>query len=502
MNNTPVSFSDKFPYLGVTLDNELSWKPHKANVILNAKRNIMKVSSKIRATCGIKPELARWLFCGIIRPKIAYASMTWAHTVNTQKEKEIFEKINRLAMYTFNPVRKTIATNSLEVIYDIMPLDIHLKYTAICTHRRLQHTLTNLWTGTNPKGTKVSHLQYWSNLINQFEIQYPDTDKCNLINWTKNFNINIPQDHKTDSFKNSLIQSQYTVYTDGSKTKTGTGAGYVIYLKQEKIKEDNFPLQTNATIFQAEILAIKKAANFLIKNKMHDQPKYIKIFSDSQAALQALDSYDIHSSIVQDTILTLNELGNRTKRLSLNWIKAHAGHKGNEEADQQARIAADITQEQETLKLSDNIVKQTIKGIFYSCWQNRWLSDTNFARHTKIFFPTLLPQKSKHMLKLEPKNLTNLIHAITGHNNLKYFSNKILPANSVNCRLCRHPFSIETFEHMLLECPTTANTFHLIFNSKNNCRTQDFWTPGTLLEFLHTKRIFKLFKTELRLQNT
>ena len=95
-------------------------------------------------------------------------------------------------------------------------------------------TLTNLWTGTNPKGTKVSHLQYWSNLINQFEIQYPDTDKCNLINWTKNFNINIPQDHKTDSFKNSLIQSQYTVYTDGSKTKTGTGAGYVIYLKQEK----------------------------------------------------------------------------------------------------------------------------------------------------------------------------------------------------------------------------------------------------------------------------
>ena len=189
IDNKPAEFTDTIPYLGVTLDQSLTWKPHKENIIRNAKRNIMTVASKIKATCGIKPELARWLYCGIIRPKIAYAALVWAHTIKTKKDKDVLEKINRLAMLTFNPVRKTIATNSLEVIYDIMPLDIHLKHIAINTHRRLKHILDTHWAGTNSSGTKISHIQYWNQLTEQLELHYPDTDRCKLMKWTKNFNI-------------------------------------------------------------------------------------------------------------------------------------------------------------------------------------------------------------------------------------------------------------------------------------------------------------------------
>ena len=67
--------------------------------------------------------------------------------------------------------------------------------------------------------------------------------------------------------------------------------------------------------------------------------QYIKIFSDSQAAILALNSNTVTSSLVKQTIITLNLLANSTKRVEICWIKAHVGHDGNKRADQLAREA-------------------------------------------------------------------------------------------------------------------------------------------------------------------
>ena len=42
---------------------------------------------------------------------------------------------------------------------------------------------------------------------------------------------------------------------------------------------------------------------------------------------------------------------------------------------------------------------------------------------------------SKKLLKLDRSQLTQIVHAITGHNNLRYFSNKINPLTKTHCRL-------------------------------------------------------------------
>ena len=65
------------------------------------------------------------------------------------------------------------------------------------------------------------------------------------------------------------------------------------------------------------------------------------------------------------------------------------------------------------------MVKQTIKGMFHSSWQIRWSEDEKIARHTKVFLHNIQPNTSKSLLKLSPSELTNIIHAITGYNNLK-----------------------------------------------------------------------------------
>ena len=99
----------------------------------------------------------------------------------------------------------------------------------------------------------------------------------------------------------------------------------------------------HTTVFQAEIIAINEACKKFIDTKQSNM-QFIKIFSDSQAAILALNSNTVTSSLVKQTIITLNLLADSTKRVEICWIKAHIGHDGNERADQLAREAVKNSQ--------------------------------------------------------------------------------------------------------------------------------------------------------------
>ena len=71
------------------------------------------------------------------------------HTLQTTKVKQQFEHLNRIALLSITPIRKSIATKSLEVIYNVWPLDHFINYTGLTTHRRLIALLTLKWTETN-----------------------------------------------------------------------------------------------------------------------------------------------------------------------------------------------------------------------------------------------------------------------------------------------------------------------------------------------------------------
>ena len=67
--------------------------------------------------------------------------------------------------------------------------------------------------------------------------------------------------------------------------------------------------------------------------------KFVKIFSDSQAALRSLAIWKVKSKLVYDTMVILNELAKSCLRVELVWIKAHHNYTGNERADELARNA-------------------------------------------------------------------------------------------------------------------------------------------------------------------
>ena len=95
------------------------------------------------------------------------------------------------------------------------------------------------------------------------------------------------------------------------------------------IYNGNFYLGSTATVFQAEVTAIRKSAQMLLDNKWEKHT--ITFFSDSQASLAALNKWTIKSDRVDKCLNALNALGKKNT-IHLRWVKAHVGIHGNEVA--------------------------------------------------------------------------------------------------------------------------------------------------------------------------
>ena len=71
------------------------------------------------------------------------------------------------------------------------------------------------------------------------------------------------------------------------------------------------------------------------------KPRSVKVLTDSQSALKALDSINFKSTIALKTAEALENLKWRTKGCTIAWVKAHIGTPGNEAADLAARQGAE-----------------------------------------------------------------------------------------------------------------------------------------------------------------
>jgi hypothetical protein len=88
------------------------------------------------------------------------------------------------------------------------------------------------------------------------------------------------------------------------------------------------------TVFQAEIYAILAGVHEI---QLQNSPeRYVSIWSDSQAALKALQAVRTTSPLVQQCQKALNNISTRHV-VGLYWVPGHAGERGHEIADELAR---------------------------------------------------------------------------------------------------------------------------------------------------------------------
>jgi hypothetical protein len=145
-----------------------------------------------------------------------------------------------------------------------------------------------------PRGTILVPTTINDNFLSELDIpKRHDMDLTTpVLNLDQNFSVTTPG-IDTEEYRNSLpilidnLQPDIiTSYTDGSKTDTGCGSGYIITTNNNKdiIEEKHFKLPDHCTVFQAELSAIREACNYL--NNEHN--KHIIIWTDSLSSIQAL----------------------------------------------------------------------------------------------------------------------------------------------------------------------------------------------------------------------
>ena len=500
IDGKPVEYSDSVKYLGVTLDRRLNWNTHISLKTEKCKKHLNILKALIRTKVGPNPKIMKWAYEGIVRPSLLYACHLWAWKLDawgsaTLKQK--LKRINRLGCMSVAPIWKSAPTDGLEIAYNILPLDLQVLKTAISTHCRIRHSYgRENWDGIADQKSKRSHILFLEKQAAKIDLDDDHRDKMAQIKiWNKNYEV---LDFKSNSDMAFEHPNHWYCYTDGSKLDGNSGSGFVIRQNYENMYQGSLYLGTKTTVYQAEVIAVALAAGEILD--LRDQRITFRI--DNQAMLHSLNSHVCDQKSVWDSIRFLNKLG-ESNTVQLQWIKAHVGHLGNEVADAMAKegtLAAGTS----ALPLSPGLVpdahiKSSIKAHIIALWKRRWQKTCSpgpdqECRQTALWFPEPSDKLSKSLGKYNRKQLGRMVEFVTGHCNLNYQISHTDESHSQICRLCQEDDSIESPEHLILECPVTL--FHRM-QVNLAPETKDInpkWTPGQLWDFICNPMILDLLE--------
>jgi ribonuclease HI len=460
MDGTRIRLVDTARYLGVILDSKLSWKAHLKQKVREAKGKLMATKAAMGKLWGIPPNSMRWVYLGIVRPSLLYGSLVWSKICDTAWARKELTRLNRLALLTMGHFRKGTPTAGLEMIAHVPPLDLTVKFEATMGYRRtLAHCKVDRALLRTTHTSKIGHRQICRGFLGELGVQEEETDdmQARLI-WKKSFSID------ESSFQVGLPPTRCVdidVYTDGSLLHRSAGAGVAIYVDGVEKFTQSTNLGAFTSVFQAELYAIRTAASTI----MERWPSYriIRFYVDSQAAIRALDTTLVTSRMVMSCIEALNKASVKNV-LSIKWIKAHAGHLGNERADVLAKEGTNAG----TMVAVDGparpgtYLKSRLKARFEELWKGVWNRRTD-CRQTKQWLTTPSKKTSYSLLKLGRRQFSKMVQLITGHNFMNRHQAVLGLTDDPICRLCLE--EEETSLHVVAECPALARTRLEIFGA-------------------------------------
>jgi len=379
-------------------------------------------------------------------------------------------ELQRLAISGCVNMRRSTPNASLEIIFDLCPLDLFFEEKALNTYIRIQGRNTTIWDGIGNNNSR-SHL-FWSQnrlrTMGLFDFESSDAIPS-ALSWERLFTIDVA------SFDEGAPKNvpDLCCYTDGSGIDGRIGWGFCIRNRANLDIRDSGSLASNNTVFQSEIVAIHQASLRLLQT----EGTSVHFFVDSQAALLALKSTTVDSLTVQNCIDSLNELGLKMC-VTLCWVKAHVGHELNEIADDLAKAGSMVANQTES-KMPTSYFKKLINDFQYKVWKTRW--QELFAHwQSKIWLSGPNKNRSKLLLKLGRSNLSKCIQVITGHSYLGYHMNKINPYFDPTCRRCK--LEVETAWHLASECDG-LHSARLNALQQHCLGNPPYWDPVRLSRF-------------------
>ena len=490
-----VPYSTTAKYLGVIMDHKLSWTTHIENKIKACKRLLHKVRATAGSLWGLSPKLALWLYKSIVRPKLTYGCLVWARVTEFKRIKRKLNSLQRLALKMLGHFRKSTPGPGLEILTLTTPLDLHIRQEALMAYYRtegISKITQGQLLGLEKLPSSKPHRAYIAGFETQIDFVKPGSDTiAQQFNWDHKYTLD------QESFKEGKPddEADINIYTDGSQNaRHDTGAGFVIYNKttEPPLTEKSFYLGRFATVFQSEVYAIYKAADNMLGENCSG--KTITIFSDSSAALQAINKNTIVSQLVLDATITLNSLAEQNT-VTLKKVAAHSSHLGNDRADFLAKEGAKDTENPvpDQPLVSNQVIRNELRAKVQEFWNQEWMTRVD-CRQTRHFFPTIDVKLSKQIISCGRRTMSALVQFLTGHNFMRRHESIIYqgyndPEGLAYCNFCEQDLDQSSY-HIFAECETFADHRQRWFGARELSLPFDvLLTVGNILGFLRDIQI-------------
>jgi ribonuclease HI len=484
MNGVPIPQVTETKMLGVLLDSKLNWSPHINNRLASCRKALMMLRPILGRTWSPKPKYTKWLYTGVILPMFTYGCHVWASGLDTDTMKAKLNKLQRLGLTSITSVRKGTPTAGLEIIYNTPPIHLLVEERALNTFIRLGPLKDVVWQADSKYIQFKGHLK---RLRDKIPSEAPaDTDEISPV-------ANLEPTYIVDIEPNQPPRTEnYSIYTDGSLLNHQSGAG--AYILENGIPRiclsERLPL---CSVFQSELAAINLACSYIFSQQSDTLACHFHV--DSQAALKALTSPYITSDSVLFTKNLLEELS-KSHLVTLQWIKAHVGLPGNEQADVAAKSGSKSNREYTgAIKTSKTQTKNLIRDARNLHWEREWVNADD-CRQSKLFMPAPNKEIWADLRSLGSSKLSRVVRFLTGHTfmnrhkvliNTKsyYAADEHLDAQ---CRLCEE--EPETPEHLITECPV-LNDHRMATLQHWQLPAPPAWTKD-IISFIQTTEIIAL----------
>ena len=290
IHGNKIEYVESFKYLGVTIDAKLNFNAHFEDKIARATKTLMACRKLVGTKWGLKPYMMYWLYTSIIRPIVAYGAPILINSLDRGPIKSRLVRLQRLACSMILGAMNSTPTGGMEMIIGLNPLDLFLKERALHDSSRL--IKYNHWRGrTGDTPWKNSHTQCIEKLRQNVKGLFGLTDSTDRTHRIKN-------DFRTEILGRDdllmpkrrpkpLSENTINCFTDGSKSGSNSGAGFTIW-SDTNLGNLQIALGEHATVFQADIIAISEAAQWLKTANVQGQT--INFYIDSQSAIKALGS--------------------------------------------------------------------------------------------------------------------------------------------------------------------------------------------------------------------
>ncbi len=207
MDGVPLEHQDSLRYLGVEIHRNLSWAQHIRERANKCKFLLGKCRNMISRRWGLTPARLDWIHKAVIRPKIAYGAVVWAHRLTKTQERDL-TRVQRLAMLPITQPLRSTPTAGMETMLGWIPLSIYVQEMGMNTYLRIKELVRAGWDGIGDQATTVGHLGVWKATEAQcVDVSFPREKRVSKQIW-----IQAPETEMDYRLEYPLV-----MYTDASK---------------------------------------------------------------------------------------------------------------------------------------------------------------------------------------------------------------------------------------------------------------------------------------------